>query len=313
MQKVKVHRYISGKRPEYAQYRSSDEESEDDDFMDRRAQRSFANRGDDSYDTSRKRDVHFTQMEDSYKSDEAADDPRLRRLARHKSDSEDDDDNDDDDDGDERNRESRLRRYKERRIQEPEVLVSENEDVPSEGELRSDNEDKIQYTLDIERKRHIDLDDSGSGSDSDLSDNEIEKRRQRLKNKMLQQRKDEEVLERKEEEKHSESSDDVASSYEEESESEEENEPRLKPMFVSKKDRATIAEKEKEAQKQKQMEQEARRLAKERRRQTLRMVEESVKKDLEKTKVCEHYHQLNFNLRSTVLYIFVIIFFFLLS
>lgn len=281
MQKVKVHRYISGKRPEYAQYRSSDEESEDDDFMDRRAQRSFANRGDDSY-ASRKRDTAMS-MEDSYRSDEAADDPRLRRLARHKSDS---DDDNDDDGGDERNRESRLRRYKERRIQEPEILVSENEDVPSEGELRSDNEDKIQYTIDIERKGRIELDDSGSGSDSDLSDTEIEKRRQRLKSKMLQQRKDEEVLERKEEEKHSESSDDVASSYEEESESEEENEPRLKPLFVSKKDRATIAEKEKEAQKQKQMEQEARRLAKERRRQTLRMVEESVKKDLEKTKVC---------------------------
>lgn len=286
MKKVKVHRYISGKRPEYAQYRSSDEESEDDDFLDRRAQRSFANRGDDSYDTSRKRDAAMS-MEDSYRSDENADDPRLRRLgrlARHKSESEDDDANDDE--GEERNRESRLRRYKERRIQEPEVLESEDEDVPSEGELRSDNDDKIQYTMDIERKRRIDLDDSGSGSDSELSDTEIEKRRQRLKNRMLQQRKDEEILERKEEEKHSESSDDdVASSYEEESESEEENEPRIKPLFVSKKDRATIAEKEKEAQKQKQMEQEARRLAKERRRQTLRMVEESVKKDLEKTKV----------------------------
>lgn len=283
MKKVKVHRYISGKRPEYAQYRSSDEESEDDDFIDRRAQRSFANRG----DNSRKRDAAML-MDDSYKSDENADDPRLRRLARHKSESEDDDANDDED-REERNRESRLRRYKERQIEEPEVLVSENEDVPSEGELRSDNDDKIQYTIDIERKGRIELDDSGSGSDSELSDTEIEKKRQRLKNRMLQQRKDEEILERKEEEKHSESSDDVASSYEEESESEEENEPRLKPLFVSKKDRATIAEKEKEAQKQKQMEQEARRLAKERRRQTLRLVEESVKKDLEKTKVCQRY------------------------
>lgn len=280
MQKVKVHRYISGKRPEYAQYRSSDEESEDDDFIDRRAQRSFANRGDDSYDTSRKRD-DITSKDDSYKSDEAADDPRLRRLARHRSDSE-----DDDDDAGEHYRESRLRRYKERRIQEPEIIVSENEDIPSEREMQSDNDEKIQYTMDIERKRRIDLDDSGSGSDSELSDTEIEKRRQRLKSKMLHHRKDEEVLERKEEEKQSESSD-AASSYEEETESEEENEPRLKPLFVSKKDRATIAEKEKEAQKQKQLEYETKRLAKERRRQTLRLVEESVKKDLEKSKANE--------------------------
>lgn len=136
MQKVKVHRYISGKRPEYAQYRSSDEESEDDDFVDRRAQRTFANRGDDSFDASRKRDAAVS-MEDSYRSDEATDDPRLRRLARHKSESEDDDD----DERDERNRESRLRRYKERRIHEPEIL---EEDVPSEGELQSDNDEKIQ-------------------------------------------------------------------------------------------------------------------------------------------------------------------------
>lgn len=280
MQKVKVHRYISGKRPEYAHYRSSDEESEDDDFIDRRAQRSFANRGDDSYDTSRKRDG-LVAMEDSYKSDDAADDPRLRRLARHRSVSEEDDD---DDGGDERYRESRLRRYKERRIQEPEIIVSENEDLPSDKEMQSDNDEKIQYTMDIERKRRIDLDDSASASDSELSDTEIEKRRQRLKSKMLHHRKDEEVLERKEEEKQSESSD-AASSYEEETESEEDNEPRLKPLFVSKKDRATIAEKEKEAQKQKQLEYEAKRLAKERRRQTLRMVEDSVKKDLEKSKV----------------------------
>lgn len=105
-------------------------------------------------------------------------------------------------------------------------------------------------------------------------------------NRMLQQRKDEEVL-AKEDEKQSESSDAESSSYEEESESEEENEPRLKPLFVSKKDRATITEKEKEIQKQKQIEYEAKRLAKERRRQTLRMVEESVKKDLEKAKVLD--------------------------
>lgn len=276
MQKVKVQRYISGKRPEYAQYKSSDEESETEDFVDRRAQRSFANRGDDSYDNTRKRDIEISIDEDHYKSEEAADDPRLRRLARHRA--SDSDSNDDDN----RDRERRLRRYRERRVQEPEILQSDNEEVRSDGEIESEDENAPQYTEEIERKRRIELDDSGS--DSELSDTEIEDRRQKLKNKMLQQRRDEEVL-AKEEEKQSESSDAESSSYEEESESEEENEPRLKPLFVSKRDRATIAEKEKEAQKQKQIEYETKRLAKERRRQTLRMVEESVKKDLEKTKV----------------------------
>lgn len=277
MQKVKVQRYISGKRPEYAQHKSSDEESESEDFIDRRAQRTFANRGDNSFET-RKRGNETLVNDDSYRSDEGANDPRLRRLARHAGSDSDRDGHDDDED--DLDRERRLRRIRDRHIEEPEILESDKDDVQSEDELQSKNEeisDKI-----VERKRRIELDDSGS--DLELSDTEIEKRRQRLKSKMLQQRKDEEVL-AKEEEKQTESSESESSSYEEESESEEENEPRLKPLFVSKKDRATIAEKEKEAQKQKQIEYEAKRLAKDRRRQTLRMVEESVKKDIDRTKV----------------------------
>lgn len=282
MQKVKVHRYVSGKRPEYAHYRSSDEESENEDFIDRRAQRSFANRGDDKFDASRRRDLITITHDESYRNDEAStDDPRLRRLARHRE-SDSGSDRENIDEQDDIHRERRLRRIRERRIQEPEILESDKEEVFHEGEMQFENEEIPEYKMDNERKRRIELDDSDS--DAELSDTEIEKRRHKLRNKMLQQRKDEEVL-AKEEENKSESSDSESSSYEEESESEEENEPRLKPLFVSKKDRATIAEKEKEAQKQKQMEYEAKRSLKERRRQTLRMVEDSVKKDLEKAKV----------------------------
>lgn len=53
--------------------------------------------------------------------------------------------------------------------------------------------------------------------------------------------------------------------------SEEETGPRLKPVFVRKKDRVTIIEKEREAIKQKQIEVEAKKMAEERRKYTLKV------------------------------------------
>lgn len=276
MQKVKVRRYISGKRPEYAQYESSEEESGDDDFVDRRAQRNFANRGDEfaragisEYRRSATETFRNTEVNLIENTEEAASDPRLRRLMEaRRTEREDIDDNDGD--------HGRLERR--RRIHEPEILESEEEEVDEENQSSDLSGDEN------ERYAGTNTFDANAESGTDLSDTEIENRRQRIRQKLLQQRKEEEVL-LKEDEKQSESSDSESSEYEEESESEEDNEPRLKPLFVRKRDRATIAEKEKEAQKQKQLEHEAKRLAKERRRATLRLVEESVKKDLEKPKV----------------------------
>lgn len=276
MKKVKVQRYISGKRPEYAQYNSSDEESAEEDFIDRKAQRNFANRGDEiTMDLGRDRhdnDYDGHEAADAGDDEEAMADPRLRRLmhARHSG----------RDDGE------RIQRH--RHIHEPAIEESDEDD--DEEDERNELGDDVQpIDMDLEqpgydeaRNRRIAL-ASDSESDPELSDAEIENRRQRLRNKMLQQRKDEEVL-LKEEEKQSESSE-SSSEYEEETESEAENEPRLKPLFVRKRDRATIAEKEKEAAKQRQLEYEAKKAAKDRRRHTLRIVEDSIKKDLEKTKV----------------------------
>lgn len=193
MKKVKVQRYISGKKPEFAQYQSSDEESDNDDFVDRRAQRVFANRGDSSYGDGRGR--HTDEADESY---ENGDDPRLRRLlqARHQSDSEDEHRRDDDDDGDGvgvfDERERRLKRHR-REVIEPEILHSDNEEQ-SAKEDRSDNDAQPE-------RRRFDLD---SESESDLSDTEIENRRQMLRQKMLRRKEDDEVL-AKEEEKQSES------------------------------------------------------------------------------------------------------------
>merc|ERR1719470_578055 len=68
---------------------------------------------------------------------------------------------------------------------------------------------------------------------------------------------------------------------EEETDSEEEEGARLKPVFVRAKDRLTIQEREREELKAKQAERELAKMAEERRRQTLRMVEAEVRKGLE--------------------------------
>ncbi|CAD7081659.1 unnamed protein product [Hermetia illucens] len=244
MQKVKVHRYISGKRPEYAQGSSSEDESDIEDFIDHRKEK------------VRREDAEQTEeLASREQQPEEEDDPRLKRLKAKQL--------------EEEETEDRLARH--RHIHEPEIVESDE----------SDKED-VPEAEPVDRSKKITL-GSDSESDTDLSDTEIENRRQILRERMLRQQKEEEVLQ-KEEEKQSESSDSESSEYEEETESEEDNEPRLKPLFVRKRDRATIIEKEREAAKQKQVEIEMKKAAKERRRQTLRLVEESVKKDLEKAK-----------------------------
>lgn len=65
MQKVKVHRYVSGKRPEYAQQSSSENESDDDDFLEKR-QQALRN--------------HETVPVEDEEPENVYDDPRLRRL-----------------------------------------------------------------------------------------------------------------------------------------------------------------------------------------------------------------------------------------
>ncbi|EDW78766.1 uncharacterized protein Dwil_GK12529 [Drosophila willistoni] len=261
MQKVKVQRYISGKRPEYARGDSSSDESDEDDFIDNR-KRMERHKAEHYKVELAARHGSDDDKDDEEGDDAEVDDPRLRRLRARPVDMED---------------LERERRERHRHIHEPEMVQTDSE------EEEEDDADAGQIQKHIERGTNKITLASESDTDADVSDNELERRRTKLRAKMLQQQKEEEILQ-KEDEKQSESSDSESSEYEEETESEEDNEPRLKPLFVRKRDRATIQEKEREAQKQKQLEAEAKRAAKERRRATLRMVEESVKKDLEKTK-----------------------------
>ena len=58
--------------------------------------------------------------------------------------------------------------------------------------------------------------------------------------------------------------------------------PRLKPVFVRKRDRVTLLEREKQEEKEKEMEEEKKRMTDIRRRETLKIIEQDNKKELEK-------------------------------
>ena len=170
-------------------------------------------------------------------------------------------------------------------------FVHKPERVESSSSEPSDNEESSKYNEEnqneLQRTRRISI-CSESDSDSDISDSEIERRRQMLRQKMLQQKREEEVLQ-KEEERKSASSDEESSEYEED-DSEEDHEPRIKPQFVRKRERTTIIEKEKDLLKQKQLEKEAKQQARDRRQTTLWMVEQSAKKDREAQKAEKDPH-----------------------
>lgn len=88
MQRVKVRRYVSGKRPDYAQDALSDSEVEEDDFIDKRNQQY----------------VRAPTPEPPKGDDDELNDPRLRRLRIREADTE-------------------IRPERKRHIHEPEVRI----------------------------------------------------------------------------------------------------------------------------------------------------------------------------------------------
>ncbi|GAA6104516.1 microfibrillar-associated protein 1 [Tachysurus ichikawai] len=231
MEKVKVKRYVSGKRPDYAPMESSDEEEEDFQFV------------------KKAKDAEpELEMEE-----EDVSDPRLRRLMNRVSE----------------DVEERLARH--RQIAEPELIAEASEDS-DEG------------TWHPEREESSEDEEEEEEEEEEVDDEEIERRRAMMRQR-AQERKNEEmeVMEVEEEGKSVEDSE-SESEYEEYTDSEDETEPRLKPVFIRKKDRVTVAEREAEEQRQKELEIEAKKQAEERRRYTLKIVEEEAKKEIEEKK-----------------------------
>lgn len=248
MQKVKVHRYVSGKRPDYAPMSSSEEESEEEDFVEQQ--------GAPVSRPTRPPPRHTESPTELYDEQVVADDPRLRRLmTRHAPQNEQDED----------------RRERHRHIHEPEVIETSEEEA----------EEIVEEPEGRRQERRAEADSSQSEDEEELSDEEIERRRLLLRQKLLARKEEQEpeVMVKEEDQQSMGESGEESSEYEEETDSEEEMGPRLKPVFVRKKDRITIMEKEKEEMKEKQAELEAKKMAEERKRNSLRLVEDIVRKE----------------------------------
>ncbi|XP_059118452.1 LOW QUALITY PROTEIN: microfibrillar-associated protein 1-like [Peromyscus eremicus] len=224
MEKVKVKRYVSGKRPDYAPMESSDEEDEEFQFIKKAKEQ---------------------EAEPEEQEEDSSSDSRLRRLQNLVSE----------------DVEEKLARH--RKLVEPEVVGESDSEV--EGDAR-----------------RMEREGSSEEEEEEIDDEEIEQRRGMMCQR-AQRRKIEE-LEVMEVEDEGRSGEESESESEEHTHSEEEMEPRLKPVFIRKKDRVTVQEQEAEALKPKELEREAKRTAGKWRKYTLKIVEEEEEEEEEETK-----------------------------
>lgn len=245
MQKVKVLRYKSGRKPDYADVPSDSESDEDDNLQtaplirkekasgSKLLPQSLATARDDAEDDSDQEEAPIgVYTEDTIKSD-----PRLRRMMSRATDSSD-----------------------RRSVNEPEIIS------------RSDSS-----------RRRPRRPEAASDNDSDSDEENVERRHELIRRAKEASANDEdnegvEDLNIKSDASSDEEEDDE-SEYEEYTESDEDNLPRLKPVFVKKEDRVTVKEREIEEEKARELAEKALKDAEERRLQALKIVEDEVKRE----------------------------------
>ncbi|KRX21617.1 Microfibrillar-associated protein 1 [Trichinella nelsoni] len=244
MEKVKVSRYVAGKRPDYAVSCNSD--SDDDDYV--YHEESDLKKLESAHVVEQQEELEIRSEEFERK---AVSDPRLRRLMKTNFQDEDE--------------EIKVARH--RTIHEAsrrgQRKVKESDDA-------SENEDNYQG-------------DSQADNDG-LTENEFLQRRALLRKK-AQERSEEEIedeaIECMGDDEGEEEVEDEESEYEEYTDSEDETMPRLKPVFVGREERATLLDAENERIRQAELELEEKRKAEERRKATVKLVEELVRLEVE--------------------------------
>lgn len=138
-------------------------------------------------------------------------------------------------------------------------------------------------------RRHAEGDESESSEEEE----NVERRHAALKERLIKE--EEELLADAEEDEEEDDKED--SEYEEYTDSEEDVGPRLKPVFVRKKDRMTLKEQEEEEKKRKE-EEAAKKAAEERRQEALRIVKEQIKEEEEKKREDEEEEQLRISMAA---------------
>ncbi|XP_057795630.1 uncharacterized protein LOC131011802 [Salvia miltiorrhiza] len=121
------------------------------------------------------------------------------------------------------------------------------------------------------------------GMDVEEEDDEaLEERRRKIREKLLQRQQEEAaLLPEEEEEEEGEEEEEEESEYETDSEEETTGIAMVKPVFVPKSERDTIAERERLEEEERALEEEAKRRIEERKRETKEIVVEKIKEDLE--------------------------------
>ncbi|WKX92681.1 hypothetical protein Q1695_010595 [Nippostrongylus brasiliensis] len=165
-------------------------------------------------------------------------------------------------------------------IEEPEIIAKDESE--NDAEIAEQRRQRARLRrLDLEQQQQEDDDDAESDEE------EFERRRQLIRERAKQREYEEMKLkeEIKEEQQEEEEEDDEEESEEESSEEEEDDTlPRLKPVFVRKKDRITLIEIEKEKQMQEQLKKEEERKKEERKKDSIRLVQQVLREEDEMEK-----------------------------